>query len=48
MTLATGPKLIKNFVCNLLLFKYARAFAPGELFQPSVLFAGKARSLPNT
>ncbi len=26
--------------------KYARVFVPGKLFQPSVMFASKARSLP--
>ncbi len=44
----TGINVIKLFAVVIYeLLKYARAFVPGKAFQPSLMFTGEARSLPD-
>ncbi len=38
--------LLNFFVRNLLIFVVSKKFGPGKLFQPDLMFVGKARSLP--
>ncbi len=47
--IATGAIVIKLFTAVSYKFlQKARAFAPGKPFQPSLMFVGKARSLPKS
>jgi hypothetical protein len=45
--LKSGANVTKLFtVVSYEFLKYARAFVPGKLFQPNLMFAGKVRRLP--
>ncbi len=46
ITSTAGSNVIKRFVCNLKMFICYIVFVPGKPLEPSLMFVGKARSLP--
>ncbi len=48
METAPGAKVIKLFTAvSYKILQYARALVPGKLFQPIVMFVGKAGAYPS-